>query len=115
MCHVVSVTNLTIEHRLKEKKKCIYFLCKHANKQKGDILAYLLEGGSLALYRRFGPHLQLLAQCHQLLHLCHHQSLFLVNQLEQRERRREERCLSGRQRCFITVLSRGGWVNTHRH
>lgn len=65
-------------------------MCTHANKQKGNILAYLLEGGSLALYRRFGPHLQLLAQCHQFLHLCHHQSLFLINQLEQRERQREE-------------------------
>lgn len=50
---------------------------------------YLLEGGSLALRRCLGPHLQLLAQRHQLLHLCHHQRLFLINQLGRRERERE--------------------------
>lgn len=50
---------------------------------------YLLEGGSLALYRSLGTHLQLLAQCHQLLHFCHHHRLFLINQLEQRGKERD--------------------------
>lgn len=56
--------------------------------------AYFLEGGSLSLRRRLGPHLQLLAQHRQLLHRCHHRRLFLTNQLEQREKR-SRWCLSG--------------------
>lgn len=82
----------------------------HTKKQSRDTqvqCGYLLKGGSLALYRSLGPHLQLLAQCHQFLHLCHHQSLFLINQLEQGKKGgQRERCITGQQKWFVLVLSR---------
>lgn len=74
---------------------------------------YLLEGGSLSLRWSLGPHLQLLAQHHQLLHLRQHRRLFLINQLEQRgkvERVMPLRIRRGEVPSTHTPIALPGWI-----